>query len=83
MSYQGSPFSAVYGPDDYELDEENEEYLDDDRDLDDQDESDEGKSLFIELNYIYNYNIVFCLFYFQILRKRVKLIWENRRNILK
>ncbi|KAK0178610.1 hypothetical protein PV327_007488 [Microctonus hyperodae] len=41
MSYQGSPFSAVYGPDDYELDEDNEEYLDDDRDLDDQDESDE------------------------------------------
>ncbi|XP_034941785.1 sin3 histone deacetylase corepressor complex component SDS3 isoform X2 [Chelonus insularis] len=41
MSYQGSPFSAVYGPDDYELDEDNEEYLDDDRYPDDPDESDE------------------------------------------
>lgn len=47
MSYQGSPFSAVYGPDDYESEEDNEKYLDDDRDVDDQDESDEG-----ELNYV-------------------------------
>lgn len=42
MSYQGSPFSAVYGPDDFDLDDDNEEYMDDDRDVDDPDESDEG-----------------------------------------
>ncbi|XP_057320510.1 sin3 histone deacetylase corepressor complex component SDS3 isoform X1 [Microplitis mediator] len=41
MSYQGSPFSAVYGPDDFDLDDDNEEYMDDDRDVDDPDESDE------------------------------------------
>lgn len=46
MSYQGSPFSAVHGPDDYEMDEDNEEYLDEERDVDDQDESDEGKCLY-------------------------------------
>ena len=42
MSYQGSPFSAAYGQDEFEMDEENEEYVDDDRDIEDQDESDEG-----------------------------------------
>lgn len=41
MSYQGSPFSTAYGQDEFELDEENEEYLDYDRDVEDQDESDE------------------------------------------
>ncbi|XP_051168020.1 sin3 histone deacetylase corepressor complex component SDS3 isoform X1 [Leptopilina boulardi] len=41
MSYQGSPFSTACGQDDFELDEENEEYLDYDRDAEDQDESDE------------------------------------------
>lgn len=40
MSYQGSPFSNIYGPDDYELDED--EYMEEDRDCDDQEESDEG-----------------------------------------
>ncbi|XP_011309019.1 sin3 histone deacetylase corepressor complex component SDS3 isoform X2 [Fopius arisanus] len=41
MSYQGSPFSARYGPEDYDLDEDNEEYLDDERDVEDPDETDE------------------------------------------
>ncbi|XP_063973867.1 sin3 histone deacetylase corepressor complex component SDS3 isoform X3 [Diachasmimorpha longicaudata] len=41
MSYQGSPFSARYGPEDYELDEDNDEYLDDERDVEDPDETDE------------------------------------------
>ncbi|XP_015607111.1 sin3 histone deacetylase corepressor complex component SDS3 isoform X1 [Cephus cinctus] len=41
MSYQGSPFSAPYGQDDYEMDDDNDEYLEEDREVDDQDESDE------------------------------------------
>ncbi|XP_015124402.1 sin3 histone deacetylase corepressor complex component SDS3 isoform X2 [Diachasma alloeum] len=41
MSYQGSPFSGRYGPEDYELDEDNDEYLDDERDVEDPDETDE------------------------------------------
>ncbi|XP_033217188.1 sin3 histone deacetylase corepressor complex component SDS3 [Belonocnema kinseyi] len=41
MSYQGSPFSTAYGQDDFEMDEENEEYMDDNRDVGEQDESDE------------------------------------------
>ncbi|XP_031788900.1 sin3 histone deacetylase corepressor complex component SDS3 isoform X2 [Nasonia vitripennis] len=39
--YQDSPYSAACGQEDYEMDEENEDYLDDERDLDDQDETDE------------------------------------------
>lgn len=43
MTYQDSPFSTMYDrQDDYDLDEDNEEYLDDDRDVEEQDESDEG-----------------------------------------
>ena len=42
MSYQGSPYSAVHGPDDYEIDEDNEEYLEDEREVDDRDGTDEG-----------------------------------------
>ncbi|XP_012268612.1 sin3 histone deacetylase corepressor complex component SDS3 [Athalia rosae] len=41
MSFQGSPFSTPYGQDDYDIDEDNDEYLEEDRDLEDQDESDE------------------------------------------
>ncbi|XP_015430961.1 PREDICTED: sin3 histone deacetylase corepressor complex component SDS3 isoform X4 [Dufourea novaeangliae] len=41
MSYQDSPFSTMYGQDDYDIDEDNEEYLEDDREADEQDESDE------------------------------------------
>lgn len=45
MSYQDSPFSTMYDrQDDYDLDEDNEEYLEEDRDAEDQDESDEGDS---------------------------------------
>lgn len=44
MSYQDSPFSTMYDrQDDYDLDEDNEDYIEDDMDVDDQDESDEGK----------------------------------------
>lgn len=46
MSYQGSPFSTAYGQDDFEMDEENEEYMDDNRDVGEQDESDEGIPFF-------------------------------------
>lgn len=42
MSYQDSPFSTMYGHDDYDIDDDNEEYLEDDRDPEEQDESDEG-----------------------------------------
>lgn len=43
MSYQDSPFSTMYDrQDDYDLDEDNEEYLEEDRDAEEQDESDEG-----------------------------------------
>lgn len=42
MSFQGSPFSTPYGQDEYDIDEDNDEYLEEDRDLEDQDESDEG-----------------------------------------
>ncbi|XP_011640740.1 sin3 histone deacetylase corepressor complex component SDS3 isoform X2 [Pogonomyrmex barbatus] len=43
MSYQNSPFSTMYDrQDDYDLDEDNEEYLEEDRDVvEEQDESDE------------------------------------------
>lgn len=41
MSYQGSPYSAAYGQDDYDLDDDNEDFVDDDHDPDDPDESDE------------------------------------------
>lgn len=45
MSYQDSPFSTMYDrQDDYDLDEDNEEYLEEDRDAEEQDESDEGDS---------------------------------------
>lgn len=43
MSYQDLPFCTYDRQDDYELDEDNEEYMEEDRDMDDQDESDEGK----------------------------------------
>ncbi|XP_066593041.1 LOW QUALITY PROTEIN: sin3 histone deacetylase corepressor complex component SDS3-like [Prorops nasuta] len=36
-----SAFSTLYGQDDYEIDEENEEYLEEEKDIDDPDESDE------------------------------------------
>ncbi|XP_011503271.1 PREDICTED: sin3 histone deacetylase corepressor complex component SDS3 isoform X2 [Ceratosolen solmsi marchali] len=39
--YQDSPYSVVCGQEDYDIEEENEDYIDDDRDLDDQDETDE------------------------------------------
>lgn len=42
--YQDSPFSAMYDrQDDYDLDDDNEEYMDEDRDAEEQDESDEGR----------------------------------------
>ncbi|XP_076236717.1 sin3 histone deacetylase corepressor complex component SDS3 isoform X4 [Calliopsis andreniformis] len=41
MSYQDSPFSTMYGQDDYDIDEDNEEYLEDEREAEEQDESDE------------------------------------------
>ncbi|XP_076683551.1 sin3 histone deacetylase corepressor complex component SDS3 isoform X5 [Andrena cerasifolii] len=41
MSYQDSPFSTMYGHDDYDIDDDNEEYLEDERDAEEQDESDE------------------------------------------
>lgn len=70
MSYQGSPFSTMYDrQDDYDLDEDNEEYLEDDRDIEDQDESDEGRHI---INYLtvlkmivaYLHEIVFTSTYF-------------------
>lgn len=46
MAYQDLPFSTVYDrQDDYELDEDNEEYMEEDRDIDDRDESDEGRGI--------------------------------------
>lgn len=43
MSYQDAGFSTMYDrQDDYDLDEDNEEYLEEDRDAEEQDESDEG-----------------------------------------
>lgn len=45
MSYQDSGFSTMYDrQDDYDLDEDNEEYLEEDRDAEEQDESDEGNN---------------------------------------
>ncbi|XP_017794064.1 PREDICTED: sin3 histone deacetylase corepressor complex component SDS3 isoform X4 [Habropoda laboriosa] len=41
MSYQDSPFSTMYGQDDYDIDEDIDEYLEDIRDGEEQDESDE------------------------------------------
>lgn len=43
MSYQESQFCTMYDrQDDYDLDEDNEEYLEEDRDAEEQDDSDEG-----------------------------------------
>lgn len=56
MSYQDSPFSTMYGQDDYDIDEDNDEYLEDDRDVEEQDESDEGIIIY--------YNIIIYLYYF-------------------
>ncbi|XP_058800507.1 sin3 histone deacetylase corepressor complex component SDS3 isoform X1 [Phymastichus coffea] len=39
--YQDSSYSALYSQEDFDMDDENDDYLEDDRDLDDQDESDE------------------------------------------
>lgn len=49
MSYQDSPFSTMYGQDDYDIDEDNDEYLEDDRDAEEQDESDEGITNFLRI----------------------------------
>lgn len=43
MSYQESSFCTMYDrQDDYDLDEDNEEFLEEDRDAEEQDDSDEG-----------------------------------------
>lgn len=43
MSYQDSQFCTMYDrQDDYDLDEDNEEYMEEDRDAEEQDDSDEG-----------------------------------------
>lgn len=43
MSYQDSSFCTMYDrQDDYDLDEDNEEFLEEDRDAEEQDDSDEG-----------------------------------------
>lgn len=48
MSYpHDSPFSTMYGQDDYELDEDNDEYLEEDQYMEEQDESDEGEIEFV------------------------------------
>ena len=44
--FQDSPYSTACGGDEYELDDENEDCLDDDRDLEEQGESDEGRRIF-------------------------------------
>lgn len=66
--YQDSPYSAACGQEDFEMDEENDDYLDDERDLDDQDESDEGTHLLFTLNvckelYIFFLLILICLLF--------------------
>lgn len=53
MSYQGSPFSAVYGQDDFELDDDNEDFIDDERDGEDPDETDEGLFLYFLYNFLH------------------------------
>ena len=42
--HHGSPYSSTYPHDEYDFDDDNnDDYLDEDRDNDEQDESDEGK----------------------------------------
>lgn len=53
--YQDSPYSALYSQEDYDMEDENDDYLEDDRDLDDQYESDEGKGLACSF---YNYHLI-------------------------
>lgn len=55
MSYRDSPFSEIYGQDDYEVDDDNEEILDEDRDLDDPDDSDEGKIVYVNIDLVFNF----------------------------
>lgn len=50
--YQGTSYYPTCAQEEYEMDDDNDDYLDDDRDLDDQDESDEGnhsKILFLKM----------------------------------
>lgn len=59
MSYQDSSFSTMYDrQDDYDLDDDNEEYLED-RDGDEQDESDEGNAK--QLTIIKRFFCLLCL----------------------
>jgi len=65
MSYQETPISTTYTryerQDEYELDDDNEEYIEEDRDVDEQDDSDEGKNKATEVERS------FCLLSFFIL----------------
>jgi hypothetical protein len=56
--YQDSLFSTACVQEDIDVDEENEDFIDDDRDLDDQDESDEGI-----FNFIFILRIKLSFFY--------------------
>lgn len=66
MSYQDSPFSTMYDrQDDYDLDEDNEEYLEEDRDAEEQDESDEGdnkKESYAFARKVFSHGFMFIIF---------------------
>lgn len=53
MSYIGSPYSNLYGQDEYEFDDHYEE--DDDRENEEPDDSDEGK--WMKIRYIHTFSI--------------------------
>lgn len=53
--YQNSLFFTMYDrQDDYDLDEDNEEYMEEDRDAEDQDDSDEGIGVMYECHALTN-----------------------------
>jgi hypothetical protein len=68
MSYQETPISTTYTryerQDEYELDDDNEEYIEEDRDVDEQDDSDEGKSKVMEVERSFRLLLFFILYHF-------------------
>ena len=71
----------MYGQDDYDIDEDNDEYLEDDRDGEEQDESDEGTISLLKIQ-----SQLLCCGQsanFQIQRRQVRRILASLKNIRK
>jgi len=70
MAYQETPISTAYmryeRQDEYDLDDDNEEYMEEDRDVDEQDDSDEGK-IIKEINRSFSSFLLLYDFYFYVI----------------